>query len=165
MKPIDKTTKRAIADNPTTAEQRRALIAESFAWIQKAIDEGFYVEAVSLIESLAADRLESRLSYLIEYNVGFQNLNTLIEKTYKEEHDEQLKSILKATDSSTEVLDNLSDWNKARNKIIHEIGKMEDQNYVPFHEKRNKAKQVAVAGFALLKKLTSRVTTLRRRKD
>ena len=108
MRSIDKTTKRAVADNPTTAEQRRALIAESFTWIQKTIDEGFYVEAVSLIESLAADRLESRLSYLVEYNAGFQNLNTLIDKTYKEEYDDQLKSILKAPDSPIEILDNLS---------------------------------------------------------
>ena len=40
--------------------------------IEKSIREGYYCEAITIIESVITDRLESRLSFLKQNNIGFQ---------------------------------------------------------------------------------------------
>lgn len=161
--------KRAVASNLTIAKQRQAIISAAYSWIKKSMQDKFYVEAVSIIESLISDRLESRLSFLMGQNVGFQNLGTLVDKTYAEETknaaygDNEIMTILKDP-NNTDNYGDIERWTKRRNQVIHEIGKVEAGNFIPFDEKLEKAKEVAKKGLVLLRKLDKRITYLRRKK-
>lgn len=46
--------------------------------IERSMEHGFYCEAITLSESIIADRLESRLSYLKQHNCGFRMLGELV---------------------------------------------------------------------------------------
>ena len=159
--------KRAEVQNKNIASQRQETLAAAYAWIKYANSSGFYVESICIIESLITDRLESRLSYLLNENIGFQNLKTLIEKTIKEENkhkekDEKLIKILKNNEDG--IMNDLTSWSNYRNEVIHELAKVEADKFIPFHEKKEKAKIVAESGLKLLRKLDNRTTSLRRRK-
>ena len=45
------------------------------------MEHGFYCEAITLSESIIADRLDSRLSYLKQHNCGFRMLGELVRET------------------------------------------------------------------------------------
>lgn len=161
MKSIDKTKARAVADNSVIKNQRRQIIASSYDWIKHSIANGFYLEATTIVESLISDRLESRLSFLMGTNIGFQNLQNLIDKTHKEDTDSELKLILRNKNTQKTDLD-LEDWTKIRNQVLHEIGKLEDSNFLSWEDRLKKAKNSAEEGLKLLRKLDKRVTQLRK---
>ncbi|MBK8182926.1 MAG: hypothetical protein IPK63_08495 [Candidatus Competibacteraceae bacterium] len=53
----------ATADN-NIGITRYQLYKRAYAKINESIKQGFYLEAISIIESLISDRLESRLTFL-----------------------------------------------------------------------------------------------------
>lgn len=160
------TKKRALANNSKIASQRKETLAAAYSWIKYAISSGFYIEAITIIESLISDRLESRLSFIMNKNIGFQNPTNLIEKMISEENkqtnvDEELLKLLK--NENIKPMSDLSSWVKQRNEVVHELAKLEADNYIPFNEKKAKAKIVADKGVKLLRKLDNRITILRRK--
>jgi len=161
MKPLHKTKPRAIANTPTVSEQRRSTIAACYSWIEYSIANGFYMEAVTIIESLIADRMESRLSFLLSGDVGFQMLQNLLDKLYSIESDRKLKELLKNPDPNSVEID-LQKWIKERNEIVHQAAKIEHANFIPFHIKLQRAKTSAETGKALARKIDTRVKYLRR---
>ena len=65
--------KRAItASDNDIGQERHKLYKSSFSWIKKSIGAGYYLEAISVVESLVADRLESYLSMSIALLKGTQ---------------------------------------------------------------------------------------------
>lgn len=161
MKPLHKTKARATANTPTVSEQRRLTIGACYSWIEYSISNGFNMEAVTVIESLIADRLESRLSFLLSRDVGFQMLQNLLDKLYCEETDSKLKELLKNSDPNSRDID-LQKWIKERNEVVHHAAKIEDNNFIPFHIKLHRAKISAESGKILARKIDSRVKYLRR---
>lgn len=57
---------------------RYELYAHAWEHTKTAIDRGFYLEAITLLESLLSDRMESRASFLTGANKGFKNLGSLV---------------------------------------------------------------------------------------
>src|SRR4051794_20891903 len=84
--------------------------------IEKSVREGYYCEAITIIESVVTDRLESRLSYLKQENIGFQTLGDAIRLLQRCETDSKLIAIL----------DDLDKWREKRNGALHELAKIED---------------------------------------
>ena len=120
--------KRRLVSNeaPHVGSTRYQLIGAAAKQVRRALDEGFCLEAVTLLESLIAERLEKRAQWLSQINAdpslrkmfekvndGFVNLGDLIPVLRKAETDEHLRSDVLAADA----------WRKRRNVAIHEMAK------------------------------------------
>ena len=119
--------------------------------IEQSIKEGYYCEAIAIIESVITDRLESRISYLKDENVGFQNLGPAIKKLKACETDTKLISILA----------DLDEWRKKRNSALHELVKIEDgKPMLQWSQRILSLSLSATEGYELLKQLYHRVADL-----
>jgi len=105
--------------------QRYELYRRAWDQIGAASRSGFYLEAITLIESLIADRLESRASYLTGKDKGFQNLGPLLSLVRAEDRDPAFLEAYKAID----------EWRDRRNRAMHEVVKFEDGVSVTWDEK------------------------------
>ncbi len=139
------------SDN-TIGKERYELYKSAFSWIKKSIDSGFYIEAISITESLIADRLESRISFITNSNYGLKNLGTLIDKIKSSESDEALLNL---------VIHNLKHWKDARNKAAHEMVKIEDGKQITWEKRVEINKQVAEKGLHLVRQIDHRIRQLR----
>lgn len=110
------TRTRAIAMPGTrVGDARYHLYREAFAHANRAIEERFYLEAITVTESLLADRLESRASYLLKRDFGFKTLENLIRKLSEIETDQTLKDIINK---------DVVSWKASRNRALHEMAKL-----------------------------------------
>jgi hypothetical protein len=158
--------KRELTTNKAIAENKRSTIAESIKWISYSIECGFYLEAVVVLESLIADRLESRLCYLKNENVGFQNTGTLIDQICKHEpksnddYSQQLVETLKGNNLKLNGW-NLQLWMQKRNEVVHQMAKIEQYNFIPFVEKKLSAKSIAENGLKVFREVDRLTNNLR----
>lgn len=107
---------RAIAsDQPGVGDHRYRLYTIAWQRVCEASEAGYYLEAITLLESLIADRLESRASYLTGENEGFSNLGPLIRTFRKHETVQAFRDLIERLDS----------WRKKRNTALHEVVKLE----------------------------------------
>jgi hypothetical protein len=161
--------KREFATDKEKAHKKMNTIAESIKWINYSIECGFYLEAIAVLESLISDRLESRLSYLKGENVGFQNIGTLNEQickyepTFNEDYSQLLIETLKGDNPKLNGF-NLKSWTKKRNEVIHQMSKIEQNNFIPFVEKKLSAKSIAEDGIKLFREI-DRLTNNMRKKN
>lgn len=117
---------------------------------KKAMEEDFYLEAITIIESMIADRLESRVAWLSNQKIRqLTNLGPLI-KTIKKDYPLEYSE-------HTELFENLDTWRKDRNKFIHEMVKIEDGSE-SFEIRLTNAKKTAVDGLKIFSKLSNYVT-------
>jgi hypothetical protein len=65
---------RASSGRAAVADARHQLFKVGFARINDAIEHRYFLEAICLIESLLADRMENRVPYHLEAFGGFMNL-------------------------------------------------------------------------------------------
>jgi len=145
---------RAMAQ-PTSrvASQRQAIYREAFAHINEAITAGFYLEAITLVESLISDRLESRTSYISCSDFSFKTLEKLIQKLEKDDPDAELRSL---------VTERLRVWKDLRNTALHELAKIADGDTRSWADRTAPLRRTATAGLALLRAIDKRVKSLRR---
>ena len=97
------------------------------AWqrILSATAAGYYLEAVTLLESILTDRLESRASYLTGQNKGYQNLGPLVRTLQEHEVVAEFRPIIKEIDA----------WRKRRNQAVHEVVKFQAAEHPTWEEK------------------------------
>ncbi|MEI7845514.1 MAG: hypothetical protein WCK35_06905 [Chloroflexota bacterium] len=70
------------------------LYKEAITRINAAIDQGFFLEAITLVKSLISDRLESRLTLLKGEDFSFRTLGELISETRNRETDPKLRELV-----------------------------------------------------------------------
>ena len=130
--------------------QRRKLQEKARRHVERSIEAGFFCEAVAIIESIIADRLESRLSWLKRENSGFRTLGGLRE----------LKQI--ETDKVLRViLDHVEAWAPRRNAALHEMVKVERECPEQSWEARLvQTERTARDGYEIAKHLYHRVADL-----
>jgi len=147
--------KRAIAIAGTKVPlQRKEIFSQAFSWINLCNEFGFYIEAISIIESLISDRMESRLIYLGSNNPDFESLGHLIKNLKKFETNEEINRIIEDIDG----------WRKNRNITIHEMVKMEANKFKPWLVRVSDNKEIARDGLKLLRKLDNLLTKDKRKK-
>lgn len=130
---------------------RYKLIKSAAERISKAVEAGYPLEAVALIESVLADRLEKRAQYLhrssrnpssalVEVKDGFANLGPLISALKKEEPDPELRA----------ALDRVNEWRKGRNLIMHQMAKIGTGALESWDDRLKSARQIAQDGIEVL---------------
>ena len=145
---------RALAEEGTdVGEERRKLFAQAYGRISESMENGYFLEAITIIESLASDRLESRLSYLKEEDFSFKNLGKLIESAKSEEPDEELKAL---------IVNELDVWRAKRNTSLHEMAKKADGDARTWQERVAEIEQVAKDGLQILREIDKKCTKLRK---
>jgi hypothetical protein len=145
---------RAIIDTTGVGKRRHDLYANVLNKINQAVNEGFYLEAVTLLESIISDRLESICNEHNENNDNaFKNLGTLIisSRTF----------VLSKT--WLDVINRLDKWRDKRNRVLHEMAKMEEGDLSTFEERYNNCKSHAETGKKLLKEIDNEIRKYRKR--
>lgn len=134
-------------------DERYVLFRGAAHRISTAVNEGFYLEAITLIESILAERLEKRAQYLYktlsikskEINKvkdGFQCLGPLIIAINKHERSQDVLMALKEIDA----------WRESRNRALHEMVKIGSLTRDPWQERIDEARKIAVNGITVLLK-------------
>ena len=141
--------------------RRRKLYESARDQIERSIQRGFYGEAIALCESILADRLESRLSFLQNQNRGFQTLGKLVRDLRSVETGDETQP-LRDTVSAVEV------WARLRNRALHEMVKVADDGPVAdwqdkptdWEVRTDFLRRIASLGYELAQHLYLRVAEL-----
>lgn len=133
---------REIADTPEKGKKRYNLYKAVIDRYLKARECGFYLEAITLMESLITDRLESLLIYynLLSPEEAFMTLGPCINKIRSEQ------GLL-----SDCLIEELDTWRKARNQSLHEIAKIKEGDSAVFNQRYSDLKSIAIKGYVLFK--------------
>lgn len=136
----------------SVGKQRHDLYKEAIDHIQDACQKGFYLEAITLIESVIADRLESRLSALKHEDYSHKVLGDLITQTKVEETDDTLKNL---------VINDLNNWRQKRNQSLHEMVKIQEGDTSTWQKRTAILPEISKEGLVLLRKISQHVQSLR----
>ena len=135
---------REVADTPQKGQKRYCLYKAVIDKYQEALDNHYYLEAITLMESLIADRLESAI---IHYGLRtpenvFLTLGASINEIKRAE------GLL-----SDDLLSKLDSWRESRNQALHEMAKIEDGDSAQFNQRYACLKQIAKNGYDLFKSI------------
>ena len=149
--------KRAIATpESSVGSLRHDTYRRLISRINESHTQGFYLESITLCESIIADRLEHRLNYLAQNtNTGafvsgqtdfsFKNLGYLI------------LEMKKFDSQAIALMDELDNWRIDRNKSVHEMAKIEENSAQTWEDKIIKAHKVSSDGITLMKKIKNTI--------
>jgi hypothetical protein len=137
----------------TVARQRYELYRSANEQFKAAFEAGFYIECVSICESIISDRIEARLQFLrrnTDKPSHIDSLGRLLKQVTDIEPEDQIE--LRAAYAL------IRDWGSARNETIHQFVKVTDQNHRANAKNRTrKAKTAARDGKALMKLISKLV--------
>ena len=109
--------------------------------IEVSLREGYYCEAITIIESFMSERLESRLSFLTGTNIGFCTLGKLVTELRKFEVEPELLGLL----------DEINEWRSKRNLAVHELVKVEElKELAGWNQRMKQVANTANDGYSLL---------------
>ncbi|MBT9161417.1 MAG: hypothetical protein DDT26_02723 [Dehalococcoidia bacterium] len=135
-----------------TAKMRAEMYRAAYARINEATKAGYHLEAITIIESIVADRLESRLTHVMGKDFSFQHLGSLITKARQVEKDLILLPLI------DQDLDN---WRIARNKALHEMAKIATGDTTTWADRVADLVPISKDGLALLRKIDKQIKALR----
>lgn len=135
------------------AKQRYDLYKLANEQLKAAYDAGFYIECVSICESIISDRIEARLQFLrrgTDKPSHIDSLGRLLKQVTDIEPEDQVE----LRDAYTSI----REWGNARNETIHQFVKVTDQNHLANAKDRTlKSKTAARDGKALMKLISKLV--------
>ena len=117
------------------------LIRSAQKKVDRAIESGFHIEATALLESLIADRIESSIEHKAGEIQKVQNLGPLI------------KNAVSHGIIQEDFAADIRKWSNNRAKVVHEMVKVTNDNSGSFRERMMFARELALAGKEILKKL------------
>lgn len=141
--------KRMIVDSPEKGKYRYDVIKRAIGRYKEAFDSGYYLEAITLAESLIADRLESRALFLGNTGSDFSTLG-------------QLCKTLSGDSVLSSVIPKINSWRSNRNTSLHELAKIEDGDDISFETKYLQTKQIAEEGLGIFRELDAVLKKSRR---
>ena len=147
--------KRAIKDTEGVGTQRHDLYAGVLGRVNQAIEDGYYLEAITLLESIITDRLESFCNEQTCSNrFAFKMLKTLITEAGK----------YPISDKWSDLLEKLNSWRDKRNKFLHEMAKIEEGDYSTFEDRYTTSKSYAEKGKKLFNEIHNEIKKYRKHK-
>ena len=135
---------RPVADESGSAvgKARYSQIKGGIDQYKKAMKEGFYIEAIALMESAISDRLESTLNYLNpNSDYSYETIGRLA------------NALLKANYYSEDTLNEIKIWAKTRNEAIHQMVKLLPDQSKSFQDRYDDLKHCAEEGYSLFRKV------------
>jgi hypothetical protein len=148
------TRTRAIAiPGSLTAQLRAEMYKSAYAKIAESTKSGFHLEAITIIESLISDRLESRLTFVLKRDFSFQHLGSLITKARQVETDLILRELVDIE---------LDGWRKSRNKAVHEMVKIAEGDTSTWQDRVNGLASISNNGLKLLKTIDRQIKALKK---
>ncbi len=105
--------------------------SEAFLRIKLSIEQGFYFETITIVESIITNRIKSNLTGRNLITDEYLTFFDIIEK------------VKDSTPEKLNLIDELHEWRKNRNKAIHNIINHKEENIVFFMET---VKKTAIKG-------------------
>lgn len=142
--------RQTIVSNNDIAQRRYDRYYNVISQYNRAISNEFYIEAITLMESLLSDRLESLLNQLgstSEYS--FLPLGNLLSAFKK----------YRTLSEFEGIINKLDDWRKNRNHAIHEMAKISDSR--SFQDDYSLLKDIALEGYEIFKQLNTKIMHFR----
>lgn len=139
---------------PTTPEIGKAkqlLFRMAFKRIDRAIKNGFHIEAIAITESLICDRLETTISIVTGNDSHADNLGPLLSK------------IRKLIVFPAELIDQLDIWRKNRNLVVHQMVKITNSDASNWRFRMRFARLIALEGKSLLLEVQVNTNTVKNR--
>lgn len=129
---------------------KQELISSAYSRVTYAISKGFHIEAIAIIESLLADRLESAI-HVSNPEIRIKStLGALIKRA------SDMKLI------SAEFAEEIRNWHDARSKVIHEMVKLSEEIESTWKERMSFARLTAAQGVKLAKTLDKTVKKIKK---
>ena len=139
----------------TVGQTRRELYARSLARVKEAMEAGYSIEAVALLEGMISDRLEARLAHKNSQAKDKRKLSTLVtlaEELRGKNSDDP--------DSAKEVYGRVIVWADDRNNAVHELVKLVENGSETWEMKYSEAKEAAKNGLSLFRDVSKTVASL-----
>ena len=149
---------RAINEGPRSdvAQTRHDLYSRCITRVKEAIECGFYVEAVAIIESMIADRLEARVAF---------KYNQQKEKRRYSTAGSLAKNLMDSNDDpkqANRIYQEVIRWSYIRNHAVHQLAKLEESEEPNWDRRYQEAKDAAEEGIKLFRELDKCVGRLNR---
>ena len=146
---------RATIETDGVGAFRHELYADVLARINQSYENDYYIEAITLLESIISDRLESICNEVNQNNDdAFSVLGTLINHAKR----------IDVSEDWRDILNKLDQWRKKRNSAIHEMAKIEEGTHTPFNEKYANCKDIVEEGKALSREIDNNIRIYRNKK-
>lgn len=143
---------RATIETDGVGAFRHELYADVLARINQSYENGYYIEAITLLESIISDRLESICNEVNQNNDdAFSMLGTLINHAKR----------IDVSEDWSDILNKLDEWRKKRNSAIHEMAKIEDGNMTPFVDRYATCKDIVEEGKVLFREIDNNIRKYR----
>lgn len=125
--------------------------------INQSCEQGFYLEAISLTESLIADRLESHMTFIKGKDFSFKTLERLIKEFKRHRADIGSKELSVLVEFELDV------WREKCHCALHEMAKIDVSNMETWEQKSKDLAQIAHEGFVLFRQIDKQITLLRKK--
>ena len=132
--------------NDEVGRARYHLIKNAIERVNKAFDEGYFLESITILESLIADRLESILTDTEGKDVSFRTLGNLI---YTAKDSNTIPQEIKDS-----IINRLLSWKDERNKALHQMVKLESGNLHDWETRYGSFESTVEEGVVLFKELS-----------
>lgn len=151
---------RAVNGGPKTpvAQNRKALYRCALTRVSEAVENGYCLEAITLLESLIADRLESRTARIhdeADEKRIFSNIRKLVDPLAGKNSPEP--------EEAKNLYREIAAWSGRRNEAIHEFAKLAENHELTWEQKYEAATKAAHDGLQLFRRLDGMVRKLNRK--
>ena len=138
-----------VLEDPQVGHDRYQLYKASIDQYQKALKDGYFLECITLMESLIKDRLES-----IYNEIHHQDDTSKMPFG-------RMSNILNDLDE-TELKVKLDEWIQKRNCAIHAMAKLQEHSGVTFEERYKSLHDIAEKGYELFKEIDKVIKRFRK---
>ena len=130
------------ASNTELKEIKRRIWANGAIQLREAIDDGYWIEAVAIEESMMADSIESWLQKHLKQD-KLMTLGDAVNVVLR----------LDLISSDEEIFLKVKSWINDRDVVVHELMKVNKKIQVSWDQKMNFNLAVATEGFELAKEI------------
>ena len=141
---------RVSAGTPEIAVLKRDLHRRANGLLKASLENGYWIEAISIAESLMSDRIES----YFEKHHEKRRITTLGTWSY------ELMKSKRLPKKEVDLFERVFEWSQERNKATHELVKVSERHKADWDERISDCMKVASEG----KKLANEVNNWSRRK-
>ena len=141
------------------AQARRVLYTKGIARVIDAMEHGYPLEAIALLESMIADRLEARRDCISAQETNKRVFDTAYETAEFLAGKKQPES-----DAAKEIYEAVKAWAPRRNELLHQMVKLAEDEAKAWDARLQEAQSTAKDGLELFRKLDALVKKLNKPK-